>query len=365
MTDTELPTAPPLRTRSERRADAHRRRDRKRRRIVLVGVAAAVLVPLLAGGIWFWLQIEPPGDPGRRVAVEVRRGWGTGEIADELSEAEVIGSALAFRVWAKLSGAGPFESGHYEMRRDLGVSSAIATLEDGPRRAPDTKFLLRPALTMRQIAERIGRLPGRSSERFLEIVSSGTIRSQTFPEVTNLEGLMFPDTYFVGANESEESIARRLVARFDEIAVRVGLTDAVSRNGLTPYETVVAASLLQTEAKLAEDAPLIAAVITNRLRQDMALQIDSTLCYAKGGCPPSPTNADKQIESAYNTYRIQGLPPTPIASVTEANLAAMLTPADVPYLFYVLIQENGKHAFASTLAEHESNVAEARRRGLL
>ena len=98
----------------------------------------------------------------------------------------------------------------------------------------------------------------------------------------------------------------KLVDRFDEIATKVGLSTSEATNGLTPYQTIVSASLIQTEAKLAEDGPLISAVVVNRLRQAMPLQIDSTLCYAKGGCPPLPTNADKKIASPYNTYLNKG-----------------------------------------------------------
>jgi UPF0755 protein len=138
----------------------------------------------------------------------------------------------------------------------------------------------------------------------------------------------------------------------------------------TPYEAVVAASHIQTEAQRAEDAPLISAVIRNRLADGTPLQIDSTLCYARlqstgAGCPPPPTNADKEIDSPYNTYRVTGLPPTPISSVTEASLAAAIAPADVPYTYYVIADENGKHAFATTLEEHDRNVAAAREKGLL
>ena len=135
--------------------------------------------------------------------------------------------------------------------------------------------------------------------------------------------------------------------------------------GLTPYQAVVAASLIQTEAGVAQDAPLISAVVRNRLAQGIPLQIDSTLCFAKGGCPPVPTNADKAIDSPYNTYRIAALPPTPISSVTQASLAAALAPADVPFIYYVIADANGTHVFAVTLDEHNRNVAAARAKGLL
>jgi UPF0755 protein len=105
--------------------------------------------------------------------------------------------------------------------------------------------------------------------------------------------------------------------------------------------------------------PLIAAVIENRLKQGMPLQIDATLCYAKGGCPPVPTEKDRKIDSPYNTYVIPGLPPTPIRTVSEASLKAALNPATVNYLYYVA-DKNGKTYYAATLAEHERNIAKAR-----
>jgi UPF0755 protein len=180
--------------------------------------------------------------------------------------------------------------------------------------------------------------------------------------VTSLEGLLFPDTYFVGAHWTDEQIIRLLVGQFDTVADKAGLANA---QGLSPYQVVVAASLIQTEAKVAEDAPLISAVIRNRLTKGMPLQIDSTLCYAKGGCPPLPTDADKLINSPYNTYVIAALPPTPISSVTAANLQAALNPASVPYIYYVIADANGKHAFATTLDEQNRNIAAARAKGLL
>ena len=229
--------------------------------------------------------------------------------------------------------------------------------------APDVTLLLPPGLTTAEIAARVGEIPGKDAAKFLAVVTSGTIRSRYQPaDVSSLDGFLFPDTYFIGATESEESIVRRLVDRFDEIGDKINLGSATK---MTPYQTVIAASLIQKEAKLAEDAPLISAVIGNRLADEMLLQIDATLCLIKGGCPPGPTNADKEIDSPYNTYKNIGLPPTPICSVTEASLLAAMNPSDVKYKFYVLSDANGKHAFATTLAEHDRNVAAARAKGLL
>jgi UPF0755 protein len=328
--------------------------------IVLVVLAS----PFILAAGWFGYQLRP-GSEGKAVSVAITKEMGTSEVADVLAEEGVVDSALAFNVWATIAGSGPYDEGSYRMHQGQGVRSALSVLKAGQQVAavPDVKLLLPPGLTNTQIAERVGQIPGHTAAKFLEVVNSNTIRSKYQPpDVTSLEGLLFPDTYFIGAKESEEAIARRLVARFDEIGDKIGLANA---QGLTPYQTIVAASLIQTEAKLADDAPLISAVIRNRIRDGMQLQIDSTLCYAKGGCPPSPTDADKAIDSPYNTYKIAGLPPTPIASVTEASLVAALNPTDVPHKFYVVSDESGKHAFATTLEEHNRNVAAARAKGLL
>ncbi|HEX7521077.1 MAG TPA: endolytic transglycosylase MltG, partial [Acidimicrobiia bacterium] len=152
--------------------------------------------------------------------------------------------------------------------------------------------------------------------------------------------------------------------RFDQQADAAGL-GTPSPTGLSAYQTVIAASLIQTEAGVDEDRPLIAAVIINRLRDGTMLQIDSTLCFIKGGCTGSLTNADKQLASPYNTYLVKGLPPTPISTVSTASLKAALAPANVPYRFYVIADRSGKHAFAVTYEEHLKNVATARAKGLL
>ena len=364
--DTWLASEEPTFTRAERqRANLERARRRKRNLRVLI-VLSVILLPFVIGGVWFYLQLNPTGDPGAPVAIQVKDGWGTSDVADALSSKGVVGSSLAFKVWAAVTRAGPFKPGRYEIPENVGVRGAMGYLEKGPIPEPELKLLLPPGLTIDEIADRVAQLPGHTKEGFLKVVNSGQIRSAFQPAgVNSLEGFLFPDTYFIAPDESDESIVHKLVARFDQIATEAGLANSQASNGLTPYQTLVSGSLIQTETKLPEDAPLISAVVVNRLRQSMPLQIDSTLCYAKGGCPPLPTNADKKIPSPYNTYLNHGLPPTPISSVTEANLQAALHPAAVPYLYYVIADKSGKHAFATTLQEQNQNIAAAKAKGLL
>lgn len=350
---TETPTRPPDPPRRGR--SGHRRRGP----IILI-VLAILLIPLLVAAGWLWYQVNPPGDAGSVVQVEVQKGWGVSRIADELERRNVIDSALAFQLYTRVSGAGPFQAGTYRMREHMGASPAAAALERPPA-LQYRKLALIPGLTLDMIADRVGQIPGLNRDRFLEVARSNTVRSKFEPaSVTSLEGLTWPDTYYVSKADDETSVLRTLVSAFDQQATRAGLADAAD-----PYRTVVIASLIQTEAKLDEDRPKIAAVVENRLRDDMPLQIDATLLYARGSRVGPITDADYDRDSPYNTYRYKGLPPTPISTVTRTSIEAALHPADVPYKFYVLSDAAGHHAFANTYAEHQRNVEAALRKNLL
>ena len=341
-----------------------RRRRRRRTLIALALILLPVVVVLVVGG-WFLYELNPPGNPGKRVGVDIPRRTGNSEIGDLLENKGVIGSSRAFQIYVGVTGAGPFDPGHYTMRKDLGVRDAVNTLKSGPAKGPEFRLVLPPGLTLGEIADRVGMLKGHTRDGFLQVAQSGAVRSKYQPpEVTSLEGLLYPDTYFVAKDESDQQILTRLVSAFDHHADDIALS-APNAAGLSPYQTIVSASLIEREAKLDEDRPLISAVIHNRLAAGRALQIDATVCFAKGGCTQAPTAADLALDSPYNTYKVAGLPPTPISSVTVKSLRAAQNPAPEPYLFYVLSDKNGKHAFATTQEEHDRNVEEARKKGLL
>jgi len=352
-TETEPEWSGPAPVPQRRRARDARRRRRRRSILVLVGVLALLLLPFVLAAGWFMWELSPPGDAGDRVEVVMQPGWGVSEAGDALQTHGVIGSSLAFQIWARLSGT-HFQAGTYQLREHLGVREAAAALKRGPAAPPHLTLALPPGLTLAQIADRVGKLPGHSREAFLQAASSGGVRSAYQPPgVSSLEGLTWPDTYFIGEHDSDEQILRTIVAEFDKHAAAAGLNS---------YDALKIASLVQAEAGDSTNAPLVSAVIANRLQRRTQLQIDATLCYAKGGCPPVPNNADKQIDSPYNTYKVTGLPPTPIMTVTDGALAAALHPAAVPYLFYVT-GKDGVTRFATTLQEHQRNIDEHGVRG--
>ena len=344
----------------------------RRGRIVL-GALAVLLVVGLGAGVWLLRQVNPSGGPGEKIAVDIVPGTSASVVATKLEDTGVITSARIFRLYLKATGgAGSIQAGEYELRKNLSMGKARAAL----RRGPSIKFqklTVPEGLTLEQIADRVGELPGRSRDKFLSAAKSGAVRSKWQPPgSTNLEGLLFPDTYLVTDKEDEAGIVRRLVSRFDQVADEVGLEAAAGAGqggqakppSLSPYEVIVAASLVESEAKVKDDRSLIASVISNRLQQGMKLQIDATVLYAIGH-KDKVLYKDLEVDSPYNTYKIDGLPPTPISAAGKASLEAVLHPADTPYLYYVLSDKNGKHAFATTSSEFEALKAEARRKGLL
>ena len=347
---------------------SERPRRRRRGRITLV-IIAVVLIPILVLGFiaaWFFWEINGHGHPGAVVHVQVDPGWGVPRIATELHKQHIVGSSLAFNVYARLNGDNSFQAGTYDLHTNLGVRAAVAALKAGPR-INYVKLLAPPGLWLQEIAGRVGKLPNRNGQTFLAATHNNAVRSAFEPAgTTNLEGLLRPDTYKVSASQDEISILQSMVTAFDTHAQHLGLSTA-SVDGHGAYDIIKIASLIESEAKVPQDRPLIASVIYNRLKANMPLQIDSTVIYARGKPGDRSLSAADltNIKSPYNTYLHTGLPPTPIGSVSDASLRAAMAPAQTDYLYYVLAGKDGHHAFSSTYEGQQQNIAAAKRLGLL
>jgi UPF0755 protein len=349
-----------------RAPDAERRRHRRRVwavSLLLIGVPLAMFAAI---GTWFWWQLDPPGKQGELVQVRVDDGWSVSRIGDELVDRDVIGSSLVFNVYTRLHDQRDFQAGTYALHRNMGVRGAVDTLKSGPK-LDYAMLAVPPGLWTQEVAQRVGeQLPGRSAEAFLTAARNGSKRSKYQPQgQTSLEGMLWPDTYKIADTDDEIDVLGTMVSEFEKHADALGLEHATTE-GRTPYEILTVASLIEGEAKFDEERPLIASVIYNRLRENMKLQIDATVLYASGD--PSKqtiTRADLDLDSPYNTYKVNGLPPTPINNPSAASIEAALHPAQTNYLFYVVKDKEGHHAFAATGEEHEKNVEAARAAGLL
>ncbi|MGH9225091.1 MAG: endolytic transglycosylase MltG [Acidimicrobiales bacterium] len=333
--------------------------------ILLGGLIALVLV-LGASFVWIKNQIDPSGSPGEPVQVRVEPGMSINEIGELLEEKDIITSATVWKWYVKLNGADPVEAGDYTIRKNESMGNALKVLNGGAVSTKERVVLTIPeGLRIEEIAAKVGELPGKSAERFLEIAKGGVVRSQYSPPGNNnLEGLMLPETYYFDEEDDEAAILQRMVETFDKTASSLNVSTAAERFKLTPYQVIVAASLIEREARVPEDRAPIARVIYNRLAVPMRLQIDATVLYALGQHKDTVLFADLEVNHPYNTYKIDGLPAGPIASPGRAAIEAAVSPATGTWLYYVLSESNGKHAFATTLDEFNRLVADARRRGV-
>jgi UPF0755 protein len=341
-----------------------RRGSRLLRVLLLVAVLGLIGAGLTA--VWYERQVHPSGGPGAEVAIRIPDGSSTQEIASILATKGVISSPKVFRVYVKLKGASGFRAGDYTLRRHADFDDVIKALRKGPAYVFTGKYLTIPeGFTLSQIADRVGTSPGRSAQAFLQVAQSGTVRSQFEPDgVNNLEGLVYPDTYQVEKTDDETAILRKMVAAFDRAAVAAGIDQAQAKVGVSPYQAIIVASLIEREGKVAQDRPKISRVIYNRLAKQMKLQIDATVLYALGSHKTVVLNKDLEVDSPYNTYKIPGLPPGPIASPGRASLEAAVGPEVGDWIFYVKCQADGEHCFSNNEAQFNRDVQDAHRRGV-
>jgi len=338
-----------------------------RRLLVLAGILALVL----GGAYWWgnsWLQrqLDPPGEPQGRFLVEIPSGAGVNDIARILANEGVVANATITRLWWR--DAASLQAGAYYFAENMSVDQALAVLEAGPIPPAFESITIPEGLWLSEIADRLlDSLPEFDPVELQAALTDGQIRSKFVPAgITSLEGVLFPDTYQVDERgvSDERDLVRRMVEQFDTVATRIGYDDAMARIGLTPYQLLVTASVVEAEAARSEDRPKVARVIYNRLNAGMPLQMDATVLYAIGQRKSSLTLTDLDTDSPYNTRRFAGLPPTPIAAAGRESLTAAMNPAPGEWLFFVLVERDGTLFFTEDYDEFLVRSADARARGV-
>ena len=348
-------------TRTERRA-AHSTRVRRRRRVV-AAVGGALLVLVLAFTLWYELESHALGPEGPQVVVTVHEGESTDAIVGSLSQQHVIDSSFAFRISDFFHGAPIVLPGGYALHENQTFAEVRAILDAGPNIYPVD---VRPGFTLSEVAAQVDSLPGHATGGFASAAGSGAVHSVFSPPGSNdLEGMLGTGSYLILPGESDVTIVRDMVQRFDHDSASAGLTTAsAAALGLSPYQLITAASVVEKEGYIPVNMPDVARVIYNRLAQDMPLQMDSTVLYALGQDGGPVTSQDLKIQSPYNTYLNKGLPPTPISMPSADAMDAALHPPPGAWLYFVLVNKNGTMAFSDTYAEQQANEQLAKSRGL-
>ncbi len=331
---------------------------RRGRVVAAIGIVIMLFLLAGAGGLIYLRAIGVNGasDPGRRINLVIPSGATAQSIGELLEEKGVIESAFAFRVAAYLEGgAEDIQAGRYEIAMGLSATDALRKLlEDGPVLEfvnvtfPEGSWLTDFA----RILEEETHING---DQFLKLTTSGRIDSAYRPpDVETMEGLLFPSTYQIVEDDDAKSVAERLARELEEQANGLDFSRAKAL-GVTPYEAIIIASMIEAEASLDEERPKIARVIYNRIDEGMMLGIDATVQYAIGERKEELTVTDLDVDSPYNTRKFPGLPPTPIGAPGVESLAAALEPADGPWLYYVLNDCEGHHAFSESYDEFVRN----------
>lgn len=339
-----------------------------------VSAVAVLLVVAVVGGAWIWYQrqVNPPGSPGKIVRIEVPSGASTSGIGSILEDKGVISNSTVFSFYAGRKDVGGFQAGVYELRENSDFDLVLRTLEKGPvepLRPKVVKLSLPEGYTVAQITARIAQvLPRADAETTGDLLTDKVVESSLRPDGQNsYEGLFFPATYELDpdatAQEVLDKLAGEMESRVEGLDVDAARARIKEKWGidLSAYDLLKVASMVQAEAGNADEAPKIATVIYNRLRDRMPLGIDAVDRY---GAKLAGVEVDYTDESApYNTRRKAGLPPTPISAPGDFALKAAFEPADGPWLFYVL-EEARKHVFVTTNAEFLAAKARCRERNL-
>jgi UPF0755 protein len=323
---------------------------------------AAILFLLLIGcagaGWWLYLGVDRPfkGYEAEEQFVEIPQGSGSVAIGQRLVEAGVVHDVRRFRLALWISGSGRhLQAGEYRFDRPMSARQVAEKIARGDVYVRPITFP--EGLTIRQMASLYESKGFGEAASFIAAASHGELVHDIDPAAKDLEGYLFPDTYALPRRATADQLVARMVASFTR-ALTADLVESAAARGLSVRELVTLASIVEKETGNKEERPLVAAVYANRLKIHMGLQCDPTVIYAlerAGRYDGNLRRADLQFDSPYNTYRYAGLPPGPIASPGRASLAAAAAPAEVDYLYFVS-KNDGSHAFAATLDEHNRNV---------
>ncbi|MFX4263206.1 endolytic transglycosylase MltG [Pelotomaculum propionicicum] len=294
---------------------------------------------------------------GREVVVAIPVSATANQVGDILEQNELVRNGLVFSLYARYTGLDSrIKAGEYRLNDSYSTPELLRELVQG--RLAEMSFTVPEGYTTAQIADLLAAKGLVDRQKFMLAVSEEEFPYsfvQGLPKgEKRLEGYLFPDTYQVDRGSTEVSIIDMMLKRFASVIEELDYQAQAESKGVTLHKALTVASMVEREAMVDEERPLIAGVIYNRLNIDMPLQVDATVQYALGTTKPTLFYEDLEIDSPYNTYKIYGLPPGPIAMPGRTSLLAAIQPDRTEYLYYVA-KPDGSHAFATTLAEHNAN----------
>lgn len=333
-------------------------------KILRLALIAILFLAVCAGGFYFWLRRElsnPVSHSAAERYIEIPRGTSPTQTIASIKSSGVIGREWPLLLYIRLRGLGPsLKAGEYRFPSPISPLAVLRKLQEGEQRLE--RFTVIEGWTRWDIAAAMSRVPAlklADEKEALALLNDASLIADIDPRADNLEGYLYPDTYNFPPGTQPREMVATMVRRFRQVWGG-GMAEQARALNRPAREIVTVASLIETEAKLKEERPLAASVIYNRLKLDMPLGIDSTVIYAsklagKWRNDGKVYQSDLDRESPYNTRKVRGLPPGPLASPSASSLEAALRPAQTDYLFYV--REPSRNDGAHNFYANESDFA--------
>jgi uncharacterized YceG family protein len=298
---------------------------------------------------------KPDASPhGPAIQVVIPTGVSAGDIGGILEEEGVISDGGRFREYAKEQGEGSeFKAGTYRFRAGIDYDVIIARLDAGPQVPKLVKLLIPEGLRVSEVVDRVASGTDISKSSYNAAVQRSKPPAD-FGSPPSMEGFLFPATYDVKPRQTAAGLVKAQLAAFQANFEQVDMSYAESKN-LNKYDVLIIASMIEREARVDEERPLVAAVMYNRLRIDMQLGIDATLLYEQGSWSHELTVSELEADTPYNTRVRFGLPPTPICNPGLKSLQAAASPANVDYLYYVAKGDSGRHYFTDNFEDFKAH----------
>lgn len=343
------------------------RRERRAWLWWLLAIGVLIVVALVSLALDAYYQFQPPAASGI-VRVNIAEGESVTALANDLEAKRRIRSALLFKLYVRQQNAGPLiRAGIYAIPAGMTIPQILQMFENGDTVDTSIHVTFPEGFTADQMAQRLQAEHICTAKAFLDEVNHGKFNEPFLKQIHlhkgiryRYEGYLFPDTYDFTKHESAHQVVDTILESFQQNAVPLL---ANSQSGLTSLgKMITVASMVESEAKMRSELPIIASVIYNRLHRNppMKLQIDATVEYALGHHTNIVTYGDLNVQSPYNTYRHTGLPLGPISNPGVAAIQAALEPKHTHYLYYVAKNDgSGGHYFSETMQEQVLNEQKA------
>lgn len=342
----------------------YEKKVKKKKYITLYIIVILLIIGLFLSYKYYSESLEAISSKDEKpVNIDIPSGSSIKDIGEILEDNNLIKDKWVFLLKIKISDIKPsFKAGNYDLNKSMDLEELIASLVKGGKSGDVITFTIPEGYEIKDIAEKLDEEGIIDLEKFLALVSDkGNFENEfiflkDLGKGQSLEGFLFPSTYEVYESHDESDVIKKMLEGFEKVYEKE-IEEKISDIGLSLNEIVTFASIVEREARVDKERPMMAGVIYNRLDIDMPLQVDATVQYALKERKERLLYKDLEIESPYNTYIHNGLPPGPIASPGKESLIATMNPLDVDYFFYVLKKdESGEHIFTKTYEEHKKAI---------